>query len=390
MKRGITGSYLAKTLTDGESFKSFLPSPLPPEPPVSLDIELQSLMDQALLALGRLDSVSVLLPDTSLFLYMYIRKEAVLSSQIEGTQSSLSDLLLYENAAAPGVPVEDTIEVSNYVAAMDYGLRRLQEGFPLSLRLIREIHGILLSNSRGGDKQPGDFRASQNWIGGSRPGSAAFVPPPPERLVECLGNLEMFLHDKPVKTPILVKAALAHLQFETIHPFLDGNGRLGRLLITFILCAEKAISKPLLYLSLYFKRHRQEYYDLLQAVRLEGDWESWLAFFLAGVRETAESAVQTARDLTELFDRDQAVVAGAGKHSGSMLRVHHALRQRPVLSPSAVAEITGLTPPTVLTALEALSKIGVVTELTGRRRNRLYGYKEYISILSQGTEQFEN
>ncbi|MGI2336372.1 MAG: Fic family protein [Dehalogenimonas sp.] len=386
MKRGLTGSFTPGQISGGERFKSFIPAPLPPEPPIVLDVDLQSLMDQALLALGRLDSVSVLLPDTSLFLYMYIRKEAVLSSQIEGTQSSLSDLLLYENAAAPGVPVEDTIEVSNYVAAMDYGLRRLQEGFPLSLLLIREIHGILLNNSRGGDKQPGDFRTSQNWIGGSRPGNAAFVPPPPDRLMDCLSNLEMFLHDQPGKTPLLIKAALAHLQFETIHPFLDGNGRLGRLLITFILCAENAISQPLLYLSLYLKRHRQEYYDLLQAVRLDGDWERWLAFFLTGVRETADSAVQTARALTVLFDQDQVLITSAGRNSGSVLKVHNALRQRPVLSPFALSRITGLSAPTVLTALETLVGMGIVTELTGRRRDRLYGYKEYISILSQGTE----
>ncbi len=247
-----------------EPFRAFVPHPLPPHPALQLDTELYDLIEQANRALGRLDGVTMLLPDISLFLYLYIRKEALLSSQIEGTQSSLSDLLLFESSEAIGVPLDDVQEVSNYVAAMNYGLERLRGGFPLSLRLLRDIHAVLLAKGRGSDKTPGEFRRSQSWIGGTRPGNASFVPPPPEEVIACMGALEKFLHDDPVRTPTLIKAALAHVQFETIHPFLDGNGRLGRLLITFLLCAEGAVSEPLLYLSLYFKTHRTKYYELLQ------------------------------------------------------------------------------------------------------------------------------
>ena len=244
----------------GESVRAFIPVPLPPDPPVDLN-GLQVALEQANQTVGRLDGIASVLPDPSIFLYMYIRKEALLSSQIEGTQSSLSDLLLYEADEAPGVPVNDTREVSNYVAAMDHGLRRLREDFPLSLRLIREIHGILLAEGRGQDKDPGEFRRSQNWIGGTRPGNALFVPPPPHAVHDCLGALETFIHAETPDLPLLVKAALVHVQFETIHPFLDGNGRLGRLLITFMLCERGILREPLLYLSLFFKQNRQTYYE---------------------------------------------------------------------------------------------------------------------------------
>jgi len=267
------GTYVVKKFGE-ESFRAFVPPPLPPDPPVKLEA-LQRLLEEANQALGRLDGLASILPDPSLFIYLYVRKEAVLSSQIEGTQSSLSDLLLFESEEAPGVPIEDVQEVSNYVAAMNHGLRRLHEGFPLSLRLIREIHKVLLSRGRGSDKHPGEFRTSQNWIGGTRPGNAAFVPPPPEKIMECMGALETFLHHESRDLPVLIKAALAHVQFETIHPFLDGNGRLGRLLITFLLRVAGAIGEPILYLSLYFKTHRQQYYELLDRVRTAGDWEAW-------------------------------------------------------------------------------------------------------------------
>ena len=256
MKRELQGKYVAIS-TAVEKARAFVPAPLPPRPPIDWTAELRSKFDQALLALGRLDSVSTLLPDTSLFLYMYVRKEAVLSSMIEGTQSSLSDLLLFELDQEPGVPLDDVREVSNYVAALDHGLRLLEGGLPLSLRLFREIHGVLLNKGRGAHQAPGEFRRSQNWIGGTRPGNAAFVPPPAEEVPECMSNLELFLHDQPEPTPVLLKAALAHVQFETIHPFLDGNGRLGRLLITLLLCEQKVLREPMLYLSLYFKTHRQ-------------------------------------------------------------------------------------------------------------------------------------
>jgi Fic family protein len=315
----------------GERVQAFVPSPLPPEPPLVWSPELRERFDQSLLALGRLDSVSILLPDTSLFLYMYIRKEAVLSSQIEGTQSSLSDLLLFELEQEPGVPLDDVQEVSNYVAALHHGLNRLAESFPLSLRLIRDIHQILLSTGRGSERDPGQFRRSQNWIGGTRPGNAQFVPPPPEHVVESMGRLELFLHDVPERTPTLVKAALAHVQFETIHPFLDGNGRVGRLLITLLLCSEKVLREPMLYVSLFFKTHRQRYYDLLNQVRLTGDWESWLDFFAQAVTETSNQAVETAQQLVRLSEMDRARINDLGRVAGSTLRVHRALLQRPML-----------------------------------------------------------
>ncbi len=386
MKRGLTGKHLTISTAGDETCRAFLPDPLPPEPSIEVDQGLRESMDKALIALGRLDSVSSLLPDISLFLYMYIRKEAVLSSQIEGTQSSLSDLLLFESEQAPGVPLDDVQEVSNYVAAMNHGLQRLREGFPLSLRLIREIHQVLLSKGRGSDKNPGEFRRSQNWIGGTRPGNAAFVPPPPDRVPECMNKLEMFLHNKPQKVPLLIKAALAHVQFETIHPFLDGNGRLGRLLITFILCSEETLADPLLYLSLYFKTNRTRYYDLLQTVRMEGDWEVWLEFFLDGVRDTAEEAVQTAKTLTKMFEEDRRKIESIGRAAGSALRVHHLLQQAPLISINKASKETGLSIPTVTASLKSLQKLGMVKELTGHQRGRLFGYQKYIDILNRGTE----
>jgi cell filamentation protein, protein adenylyltransferase len=384
MKRRRTGQ-LVTVPTPGESFQAFVPDPLPPAPPLNINESLRSELDRALIALGRLDSLTSLLPDTSLFLYMYVRKEAVLSSQIEGTQSSLSDLLLYENDAVPGVPLDDVREVSSYVAAMEYGLKRIRGGFPLVLRLMKEIHGILLAKGRGSNKTPGEFRRSQNWIGGTRPGNAAFVPPPADRVIECMGQLEKFLHDRPVKTSTLVKAALAHAQFETIHPFLDGNGRLGRLLITLALCAEQVLAEPLLYLSLYFKTHRSTYYELLQKVRTEGEWESWLSFFARGVTETAEGAVQTAKKVAAMFADDRRRVQSLGKPAGSALRVHQALTQSPVLTAPKTVQLTGLTFPTVLTSMKHLEKLRIVRELTGKQRDRVFAYNSYIKTLSEGT-----
>lgn len=384
MKRTRTGQY-ATISTVGEHCRAFIPDPLPPQPPLEINAKLRDLTDQALLALGRLDSVALLLPDTSLFLYMYIRKEAVLSSQIEGTQSSLSDLLLFEIDAAPSVPLADVQEVSNYVAAMNHGLKRIREGLPLSLRLIKEIHAILLSKGRGGDKSPGQFRQSQNWIGGTRPGNALFVPPPPDKVVDCMGELEKFFHDKPQRTPILIKAALSHVQFETIHPFLDGNGRLGRLLITLLFCVEGVIKEPMLYLSLYFKTHRQQYYDMLQTVRTEGDWEKWLEFFVTAVKETSEQAVQTANSLMKIAEEDREKIKSIGRLAGSAMRVHHALLEKPVISISKACETTGLWTTTVTTVMKHLEKLNIVKEITGARRNRLYSYVSYINVLNEGT-----
>jgi Fic family protein len=376
-----TGQYVTAS-TAGEQFKAFVPDPLPPLAALELSERLYELMEKANWALGRLDGMAALLPDTSLFLYIYVRKEALLSSQIEGTQSSFSDLLLYESAEVPGVPLDDVLEVSNYVAALDHGLRRLREGFPLSLRLIREIHEVLMAKGRGSTKSPGEFRRSQNWIGGNRPGNARFVPPPPEYLMQCMGDLEKYLHAG--HTPVLVKAALAHVQFETIHPFLDGNGRLGRLLITLLLCDQGALTQPLLYLSLYFKANRNRYYDLLQSVRLEGGWESWLEFFLEGVLETSEQAVATARQIQQLFEQDRQRIAQLGRVSGSVLRLHQHLQNRPLLTIQKAADDTGLTRPTVATALRLLSNLGIVRELTGKERHRLFVYTDYLTILNEG------
>ena len=385
MKRELQGKYVAIS-TVSEQVQAFVPAPLPPRPPINWTPELRSKFDQALLALGRLDSVSTLLPDTSLFLYMYIRKEAVISSMIEGTQSSLSDLLLFELDQEPGVPLDDVREVSNYVAALNHGLRLLEEGLPLSLRLFREIHGVLLTKGRGSNQTPGEFRRSQNWIGGTRPGNAFFVPPPAKEVPECMSKLELFLHDRPEPTPVLLKAALAHVQFETIHPFLDGNGRLGRLLITLLLCEQKVLREPMLYLSLYFKTHRQYYYELLNNVRQTGDWESWLDFFAEAVIVTATQAVETAQQLLDLSSQDRDKISGLGRAAASTLQVHRVLMGHPIATSGWLVEKTGITPATVNRALGHLEQLGIVRELTAQKRNRLFSYVGHVEIMNRGTE----
>ena len=384
MRRGEIGSYEVTSI-GGERVRAFVPAPLPPQPALILDGSLQQALESAVLALGRLDGVSTLLPDEALFLYAYVRKEAVLSSQIEGTQSSLSDLLLFELKEAPGAPLDDVRQVSNYVAALNHGLRRLREGFPLSNRLIREIHGVLLSGGRDSVKTPGEFRRSQNWIGGTRPGNAVFVPPPHTAVPECMAAFERFLHAEDM--PVLLRAGLAHVQFETIHPFLDGNGRVGRLLITLLLCDADVLRQPLLYLSLYFKQHRNTYYDLLNHVRCTGEWEAWLAFFLEGVKLTAEGAVLTARRLSRMFEDDRnRVEAAAGRRTGSVLRVHEALKSQPILSLPAACRDTRLSFHATASAMELLVTQGIAREITGKRRNRLFVYDRYLSVLNEGAE----
>lgn len=385
MKRESPGHYETST-TLGEAVRAYVPAPLPPVPPIDWSQELRGRFDAALLALGRLDSVSTLLPDVPLFLYTYVRKEAVLSSMIEGTQSSLSDLLLFELDEQPGVSLDDVREVSNYVAALDQGLSRIRGGFPLSLRLIREIHERLLAGGRGADKQPGAFRRSQNWIGGTRPGNATFVPPPPERVMECMGALELFLHDQPETTPPLLKAALAHVQFETIHPFLDGNGRVGRLLITLLLCEQGVLREPMLYLSLFFKTHRQTYYDLLNRVRRDGDWEAWLDFFAEAVTVTAGQAVDTVQRLEAMAREDRDRIKSLGRASGTALQIHHELLLRPLSTSPDLSQQTGITPLTVNRSLEKLCELGILREITGQKRNRVFGYTQYLDILNEGTE----
>ena len=385
MRRGPTGRYEPVSV-GGEIVRDFIPAPLPPDPPIEMTLERLRLLEAAVLALGHLDRSTFLLPDPEVFLYSYVRREAVFSSQIEGTQSTLTQLMLFELEGAPGVPFEDVQEVSNYVAALEHGVTRLQEGFPLCNRLIREMHRILLARGRGSQKSPGEFRRTQNWIGGTRPGDAHFVPPPAHRIPECMGNLERFLHDDQNPYPILIKAALAHVQFETIHPFLDGNGRIGRLLIAFILHHDKVLSRPLLYLSLYFKQHRERYYHLLDKVRTEGEWEAWIDFFLAGVKEMAENAVSTVQRLIKLFQQDEHAIHTGGGAVSTTLRVYQQFKRRPLLTLPYIHHQTKLTFPTVSKAVKRLEQLGIIREVTGRKRNRVFAYEAYLNILSEGTE----
>lgn len=380
---GRTGRFIV-TSAGGERVRAFVPPTLPPDPA----IDVMSLLDRlsvAERALGRLDGITVFLPRHELFLYMYVRKEAVLSSQIEGTQSTLSDLLRFENEARAGQPVEDIREVSNYVDAMMFGLERL-DTLPLSLHLIREMHDRLLQSGRGSSKDPGEFRCTQNWIGGTRPGNALFVPPPVSELGTCLDALERFMHEEVSGLPHLIKAGLLHVQFETIHPFLDGNGRIGRLIVTLYLCVHDVLRKPLLYLSLYLKTHRDDYYRLLQEVRERGAWEAWLEFFLDGIAETANQAFDAAGRIVELFRRDREAISIGSDRAGSALRVHESLQQNPFATGSTLIRNTSLSAPTVNAALAELVRLGIVEEVTGRRRGRVYGYKGYLDILNEGTD----
>lgn len=378
------GSYIRCSVA-GETYQAFLPPALPPQPPLNL-LGLQGLLSKANQALGKLDAVADILPDSNLLLYYYVRKEAVLSSQIEGTQSSLADLLLYESDEAPSVPVDDVVEVSSYVAALEHGLARVREGFPVSLRLIREMHAILLSKGRGSNKQPGEFRTSQNWIGGSRPGNAAFVPPPPDRLMECLDAFEKYLHLEERSYAALIDAGLIHVQFETIHPFLDGNGRIGRLLITFFLMMMGDLRQPNLYLSLFFKNNRQEYYSRLGAVRTAGDWEGWLDFFLHGVAETSNQVVATSQAISALFKADNDKIA-ALKRAGITARQAHAQLQKVAISNAInMAAALDVSVPTARLALNNLKELGIVKDISGSGKERLYIYTALIDLLEQGAE----
>lgn len=378
------GTLIKSSVVVGESYHAFLPPPLPPEPALEL-AHLQKLLVRAGQSIGRLGGVADIIPDSNLLLYYYVRKEAVLSSQIEGTQSSLSDLLMYESNEAPAVPLDDVAEVSSYVAALEHGLKRLKEGFPLSLRLIREMHAILLATGRGSQKQPGEFRTTQNWIGGTRPGNAHFVPPPPDRLMECLDALEKYLHLEQRPYASLIDAGLIHVQFETIHPFLDGNGRIGRLLITFFLIVMGDLKQPLLYLSLFFKNNRREYYDRLTAVREKGDWEGWLEFFLTGVAETADQVVETSQAISALFIADLAKIDGLKRAGISAKQVHVLLRGKAILSVAETTKALGMTAPTARTALNNLKDLGIVRDVSGKGKERLYIYTALVEILEKGT-----
>jgi Fic family protein len=381
-KSGNHRLYVTSTLS-GERIRAFVPPPLPPSSK-ALDVtSLQAILAEANQAIGRLDGMTSALPYLRLFLYSYVRKEAVLSSQIEGTQSSLSDLLLYENAETPGVPLDDVQEVSNYVAALNHGLKRMRDGFPLSLRLIREIHEVLLAKGRGSHAQPGQFRKSQNWIGGTRPGNAAYVPPPPEYVLDCMGQLETFIHQEGASLPLLIRAGLIHAQFESIHPFLDGNGRVGRLLITFMLCAEEVLREPVLYLSLFFKKHRRLYYDRLNGTRGSEGWMEWLDFFLQGVRDTANQAARMAGNIDRLFHADREKIERFGRGATSALLVYRYAQANPLFSIKNAAREMEVSFPTASSAVARMTEAGILRESSGKRRDRLFLYESYLDILNR-------
>lgn len=364
-------------------YRAFLPAALPPKPPIRIEGQLQALLSEADRALGRLDGSVLTLPNPDLFVLMYVRKEAVLSSQIEGTQSSLQDLLAAEaKVESPDTP-QDVDEVINYISAMKHGLKRL-DTLPISVRLIKEIHERLLADVRGSHLEPGELRRSQNWIGprGATLNAATFVPPPPDAVPEALGNLEAFIHAKD-ELPLLVKIGLVHLQFETIHPFLDGNGRVGRLLITFLLTEREVLHQPVLYLSHYFKRHRSAYYDHLQSVRDTGDWEGWLRFFLRGVIEVSGEAAQTARKILVLREKHRAAITThLGRAAGNGHKVLESLYQRPIVSVHDVQQITGTTYAAANTLVHRMVQQGVLAEMTGNARNRRFRYDSYIGLFT--------
>lgn len=380
-RRAATSSRAGRYVRQPSGYRAFIPEPLPPRPPVQVEEEMQVLLSQADRALGRLDGSIQTLPHPDLFVYMYVRKEAVLSSQIEGTQSSLQDVLAAEaKILAPDRP-RDVDEVVNYVRAMNHGLAYLAE-LPVSVRLIREIHTKLLEGVRGSHLTPGQLRTSQNWIGpgGCTLNEATFVPPPPHEVPQALNDLERFLHAD-THLPLLIKIGLAHAQFETIHPFLDGNGRIGRLLITFLLCEQQVLVKPVLYLSHYFKRHRQAYYDQLQSVRDAGTWEQWLAFFLRGVVEVSGEATETARRILTLRgEHRRAITENLGRAAGNGYRVLEHLYEHPIVSVNDVRELIGTTYPAANQLVARLVDAGILHEFTGQARNRRFIYRSYIQL----------
>jgi len=368
-------------ITQPGGYKAFLPASLPPDPPVRLEGELQALLSRADRALGRLDGSIQTLPHPDLFVAMYVRKEAVLSSQIEGTQSSLEDVLAAEARVLSADRPDDVEEVFNYVAAMNHGLARLAE-LPLSVRLIREIHARLLAGVRGQHSSPGELRSTQNWIGpgGCTLAEATFVPPPPHEVPRLLGELEVFLHDES-PLPLLVRIGLAHAQFETIHPFLDGNGRVGRLLITFLLCEKQVLLRPVLYLSHYFKHHRQAYYEHLQAVRDEGAWEQWLEFFLTGVFEVSQQATETARRILALRERHRQLITDEfGRAAGNGQRVLEYLYQHPIVTVTKLRDLIETSYPAANNLVAQFERHGILRETTGQKRNRRFIYRDYVDL----------
>ncbi|MFH0732392.1 MAG: Fic family protein [Candidatus Omnitrophota bacterium] len=370
-------------ITQSQGYKAFIPTKLPPKPPLNIDNTIIELLSKADIAIGRLSGISETLPNPDLFVAMYVRKEAVLSSQIEGTEASLEDLLEYESGNGVKKLPNDITEVVNYIKAMNYGLKRINE-LPLSLRLIKEIHFELMEGVRGGDKTPGEFRKTQNWIGpkGCVLNNARFVPPPPHEMIQALSDLEKYMHSE-LNYPLLIECGLIHTQFETIHPFLDGNGRIGRLLIAFFLCHKGILKKPLLYLSHYFKQNRLEYYDRLMNVREKGDFESWIEFFLEGVKETAQEACEASYKILKLKDADRRKISEIYKESSKTALLHEKLFDRPVISIKDIAAIINTTFPTANSICSKLIKLGILKEVTGKERNKLFTYKSYLDILKQ-------
>ena len=380
MKRKKQGELQKSTLAASEEYKVYIPNALPPVPAINM-AEINERLEKANLAIGELNGVVEAELDPFLINYLYIRKEAVLSSQIEGTQSTLDDLLRFESGGNSGVPVDDVTEVSSYVAAMNHGLKRIEGGFPLSQRLIREIHKILLENSRGQHKTPGEFRRTQNWIGGTRPGNANFVPPPPGKVGDLMSGLEKFIHEKD-KIPLLVKTALIHQQFETIHPFLDGNGRVGRLLITIFLCVKGFLRSPILYLSLFFKQHRDYYYEALSEPRKSGDWEKWINFFLEGVTVTANDAKKTLININKLFAADDEKIAVLGRVRGSAKLVFAAFKRKPLLNITEITQRTELSKPTAISTVNRLINLGIIKNCSEKKWGRIYSYGGYIDLVN--------
>jgi cell filamentation protein, protein adenylyltransferase len=380
------GNYLKQP----SGYRAFVPAPLPPDPPVTMDSELTRLLSQADRALGRLDGIGSVLPNPDLFVAMYVRQEAVLSSQIEGTQSTLEDVLQFEvDEKANDLP-KDVEEVVNYVGAMNYGIKRLDE-LPLSLRLIREIHSKLLEGVRGQNRTPGEFRKTQNWIGpaGADLASATFVPPPVPEMKEALDKFEKFLHDESL--PVLIHTGLAHAQFESIHPFLDGNGRVGRLLITFLLCQRKVLHRPLLYLSHYLKAHRAEYYDRLMAIRNDGNWEGWLKFFLRGVEEVSDEAIHTSRQIFALREQHRELVNGSlGTSAASGLRLLDYLYAQPIVNVRVVERRLKSSFVTANKLVEQFVKLKILKETTGGQRNRRYSYIPYLTLFESSVTANQN
>ena len=378
MQRKKYGKLQKSSLVGSETYNTYIPNMMPPEPAINI-AEIYECLEKANFAIGELNGISDSVPDPAVINYMYVRKEAVLSSQIEGTQSTLDDLMCHESNAATGVPVDDVAEVSSYVAAINHGIKRLKK-LPLSMRLIKEIHKILLTNSRGKHKTPGEIRRSQNWLGGTRPGNAHFVPPPPDLVSGLLSDLEKFMHAKN-KIPILVKAALIHHQFETIHPFLDGNGRVGRLLITLFLCDQDYLSSPFLYLSLFFKQHRNIYYDRLSEPRKNGDFERWINFFLEGVAVTAVDAKKTLIKIKKLFAADDKKLTNLGRARNSAELVFSKFKQKPILTIAEITRLTKLSKPTAISSVNHLIDLGIIINKSEKKWGQIYSYNGYVKLV---------